>query len=495
MNFIAIPSKDEVFKKLIDGLISSGNSLSLCLGHNSYRNWAKVNHFNFLDFGAIHTEFLSIDNKSYVVRSDFPDFAMWRDNVYKMMDRQDDLSLYDRSTRETYFYYYYNYFITLLHNKRIGFIIFSETPHFPVSFILYMAAITLSVKTYFFKPNAFLPFVTLHKDLYSDPVSFNGINNHFMSSENAYSHLKSNFINVDSQPLYMNNQKKGLLLKEIRTLIKSFFYDMFGRWRSSYSIKSRYFYLSNHSFLYYTRVYFSSRIKFFLNKSFYKKISKKAPTDIDYVYIPLHYEPERTSTPEGCDYSNAYDFIIKVREKTPSHIHVYIKEHPSMFSNKLYGYRSRNPMFYKFLSSLSNVTLIDMGVNSKELIKNSKCVFTQTGTAALEALFFGKPAFLGGRAWFDSLPGIFHINDYDYISIDSYTYNEGDVYICFKKWFYSCAIPICMNSYMKKNLSSLYSTTNTDDDYVIKKLIHFFKDDLNLKSNTENSTPRLKNPH
>ena len=76
----------------------------------------------------------------------------------------------------------------------------------------------------------------------------------------------------------------------------------------------------------------------------------------------------------------------------PDHL-LYIKEHPV-------GLAKRKINFYKKINNKTKVRLIDIECSSQDLILNSECVISVTGTACLEAFFLKKPSFTIGDAFF-----------------------------------------------------------------------------------------------
>ena len=49
--------------------------------------------------------------------------------------------------------------------------------------------------------------------------------------------------------------------------------------------------------------------------------------------------------------------------------------------------------------------------SSRQLIDHAQAVVTLTGTAGLEALLRGKPAFIFGYAWYRQFPGVYSLQD------------------------------------------------------------------------------------
>jgi capsule polysaccharide export protein KpsC/LpsZ len=88
----------------------------------------------------------------------------------------------------------------------------------------------------------------------------------------------------------------------------------------------------------------------------------------------------------------------------PDDIYVYIKEHPNQ------EYACRYHGFYFDLCAKSNkIILIKNNISSRELIKNSCCVATVSGTAGWEALFSDKPVLLFGYNFYMYAPYVYSI--------------------------------------------------------------------------------------
>ena len=75
-------------------------------------------------------------------------------------------------------------------------------------------------------------------------------------------------------------------------------------------------------------------------------------------------------------------------------------------------YRHWRPIsYYKAVMDLPNVTFIHPSLSNEELIKNCSIVFTVTGTAGLEAAYYGKPSIIFGHTSYDSLPSVHKIEN------------------------------------------------------------------------------------
>lgn len=138
----------------------------------------------------------------------------------------------------------------------------------------------------------------------------------------------------------------------------------------------------------------------------------KAPNlNEKYIILFLHFQPERTSMPEGRMYSNQIHIVNTIHRALPVGWKLYVKEHPATFTNSmLYDPRYRNLSFYKYISQLPNTILVDLSVDSFNLIDNCQCLATITGTVGGEGLLRAKPVLTFGNAPYRNHKFVFDIN-------------------------------------------------------------------------------------
>ncbi|EJF08469.1 hypothetical protein, partial [Pontibacter sp. BAB1700] len=129
----------------------------------------------------------------------------------------------------------------------------------------------------------------------------------------------------------------------------------------------------------------------------------------DYIFVALHFQPERTTMPQGGIFAQQWLIIDMLSKTIPSGWKIYVKEHPSMF---MIGPEPvRRHELYKILKKYSNVKLIDLDVDSFTLIKSSKAVATVTGTIGFESLIHGVPVLAFGFPSYMGLKGVFKISN------------------------------------------------------------------------------------
>ncbi len=126
----------------------------------------------------------------------------------------------------------------------------------------------------------------------------------------------------------------------------------------------------------------------------YKSLSI-ALRDEPFIVFFMHYQPERTTLPEAFGFTQQTLAIMELRACLPDDIAIYVREHPSTFTNLCHP-KHRHPSFYDDILKIHNIRLIRIEESPFEIIDKSIAVVTISGTVGIESLVRGKPtAFLG----------------------------------------------------------------------------------------------------
>ena len=121
--------------------------------------------------------------------------------------------------------------------------------------------------------------------------------------------------------------------------------------------------------------------------------NEKLPSDVPFVFFPLHLEPEATTQLYSNYYENQLEVITALSKSLPISWKLAVKEHPNMRSG-------RSLSFLQRLSKLPNTVLISPGWPSWRLVQQCRLVATLSGTSGLEASIIGKPVLIfGDPAW------------------------------------------------------------------------------------------------
>jgi capsule polysaccharide export protein KpsC/LpsZ len=132
-----------------------------------------------------------------------------------------------------------------------------------------------------------------------------------------------------------------------------------------------------------------------------------------YIYVALHYQPEKTTSPEGDIFVEQWLMVQMLARLAPKGWIIYVKEHNSQFAERLYGEQGRTHDFYERLAGLDRVRLILNQTSSFNLIDHAKAVATVTGTVGLESAIRSVPVLSFGRAWYAPCEGVFDVKDSD----------------------------------------------------------------------------------
>lgn len=132
-----------------------------------------------------------------------------------------------------------------------------------------------------------------------------------------------------------------------------------------------------------------------------KHLVKNIQQSQKFVYYPLHIEQERSTLIATPFYTNDVEFVKNIAKSLPIEYILYVKEHPSQITRHW-----RDKKFYQELNKIPNVTVIHPHTSSLELIKNCSLVITLSGTTALEAAFYEKPAITCANFDYTTLPSI-----------------------------------------------------------------------------------------
>jgi RimJ/RimL family protein N-acetyltransferase len=139
------------------------------------------------------------------------------------------------------------------------------------------------------------------------------------------------------------------------------------------------------------------------------------PVDLSakFIYVPLHVQPERSTSPNGGIYDHTELMVEALARTIPVDWLIYIKEHPSQFAPWQVGERGRRLSDYAAMAALPNTRLVPLDSNPFDLIDNARAVATITGTSGWEAIARGIPVLCFGIAWYQGCDGVFDVRRSD----------------------------------------------------------------------------------
>lgn len=128
-----------------------------------------------------------------------------------------------------------------------------------------------------------------------------------------------------------------------------------------------------------------------------KYISESELQNSDYVFFPLHTEPEVSLLVYSKPYLNQIEVLRNIAYSLPPGMILVVKEHPAA--------RGKRPLsYYKKIEEIFNVRFADPTLDARSLIVNSRLVATVASSVGLEALLLGKPVITFGQTPYEILP-------------------------------------------------------------------------------------------
>lgn len=138
-----------------------------------------------------------------------------------------------------------------------------------------------------------------------------------------------------------------------------------------------------------------------------KYIGRKSLAEIeDFVFYPLHFEPEVSLQVLGRPYQNQIELVRNIAQNIPIGMKVIIKEHPRSLGFRAYPY-------YRKLLDIPNVFLIDPFIPAIEIVRYARLVAVVAGSIGFEAAICKKPVITFGKVTYNILPDnmVRHISD------------------------------------------------------------------------------------
>lgn len=319
-----------------------------------------------------------------------------RDHALKLMQREDSTGIFDLLESEAYFHELVFWSVDKVTNLRPDALIMAEAPHSASVYVLYAVAEAMGVPVFCFVTWPLVPGIVLRRGLSGEfvpsPDNVFKRDDYFDACINEVKKYLSSFTDEDGYsflPRYIqhqaNRERKGS-----RKKIKE------NPWIRKISLLSK--------------LLVPKRAKAALKRNRLRQEMRRVDSEQprgQYVYFPLHYEPERTTTPDGGIYHDQLRALALLRALVPSDVAIVTKEHPSTLYSFLKGHLGRHPRHYAAIRRIAGVYLLPPEASSADLLRGSIAVATVTGTVAIEGLALGKHVLAFGNAWYRGCPGIF----------------------------------------------------------------------------------------
>lgn len=133
----------------------------------------------------------------------------------------------------------------------------------------------------------------------------------------------------------------------------------------------------------------------------------------DYVFVPLHFQPELTTSPQGGEFVDQEHVVRLMASTVPAGWRVVVKEHFQTFMADYQGHIARSREFYSRLAAIANVQLVPADDESLPLIDGARALVTVSGTTGWEAVLRGVPALVFGVPWYRGCEGVSDVRTVD----------------------------------------------------------------------------------
>lgn len=144
----------------------------------------------------------------------------------------------------------------------------------------------------------------------------------------------------------------------------------------------------------------------------YARVESRAEFSVPFVYVPLSFQPERTTSPQGGIYHDQILVVETLSAALPAGWEIFVKEHPSQWwlrSKERYS-SARYEGYYERLARIPNVRVIPITTDTFQLTEHAKAVAVVTGTAGWEALLRGKSPLVFGIPWWRDCAGAYRVD-------------------------------------------------------------------------------------
>jgi len=365
--------------------------------------------------------------------------------TFKMMDRLDAGDSLDYTARTDLYHNLVRYWHGALTRLRPDALLFPTSPHVVYDYVAYALAKHLGIRTHMFERTAIRGLVLPTARFEEGPSGFEtayvrarraGGKTSMTLSKSASAHLSR--LRGDYEQAMPDHLRFKLAASEIRSqsifswrklrnvnrylnymrlfpgvvfsrakrlrLPRAWFY---GRWRG------RNLPMDGLSLISGWRYLLEVRHKRARLQRCYKALARAPDLSVPYIYLALHCQPERSTSPDGGLFVHQDIMVALLSAALPEGWKLYVKEHVSQFRPYQQAERGRTVEQYKRMSACPGVSLVPIEASSFELIDRARAVATVTGTAGWEALVRGVPALVFGYAWYAGCHGAYRIQSLD----------------------------------------------------------------------------------
>jgi hypothetical protein len=323
--------------------------------------------------------------------------------VLTMMNKKFDPLCVDE--RRHIYYAMLGYWYGVINKYKPEAIVFPDTPHTVYNYIIHDLAKLLGIKTVMFEDSWVSDRVITYLDLWKGSERLrqrlkNNSGKNFslsdLSEDIREYYLKQTNPDIDSTPEYTKfYQSESRALKRLRRRIVI----------ARQSVKDGALLPRVISFI-------ARKFKMDLKKE-YARCAVRPDFSKPYVYVPLCFQPERTSSPQAGTFVDQILMAEILSYSLPEGWLMYVKEHPTQWLLRA-GVRysgSRYAGYYRRIAGLRNAFLVPVETNSFELMGHARAVAAVSGTAGWEGILRSRPMLNFGYPWYRDCPEAFRVYD------------------------------------------------------------------------------------
>ncbi len=324
--------------------------------------------------------------------------------ILTMMNKHFDKMCVDE--RRHLYYNMLGYWHGVIKKYKPEAIIFPIVPHTVYNYIIYELAKLLDIKTVMFEDSWVSDRMLMYNDWEEGSrqlkkrMEINQGKNFSIDDLSQdlqeYYNLQMGGDSNDAKPLYLKAWEKqfigaGAVIKRLKILL--------------YSLKDGTFFKKIINYL-------SKHLRQNLKKE-YCAVQVEPDFSKKFVYMPLNFQPERTSSPQGDMFVDQILIIETLSASLSKDWVIYVKEHPTQWwlRDGLIYSSVRYRGYYERIARLKNVYIVPITVDTYTLTNKSQVVATVTGTAGWEATLRLKPVIIFGYPFYRDFPFLFRVKD------------------------------------------------------------------------------------
>tara|TARA_Y200000002_G_C22673755_1_gene661192 strand:- start:531 stop:2030 length:1500 start_codon:yes stop_codon:yes gene_type:complete len=310
------------------------------------------------------------------------------------------------------------FFKNFIEINKINEVFFINTPHYPSSISIYIVAKLLNVNTIIQQRTDIDSLFFLRKDIDNFSALYQIDNENTALKKHIDKYFKYN--NIHSIFTSLGIKKNNLTINLFNSKIFKYFIitknifiilysDLFLR---LFGIKKKDINYSSDMGNYYENNLKITLIKIkriFDSFNLYKHlctISVEPKLDENFLLFALHFQPERSTMPEGGIFNDQILALKLLSQNIPDNFIIYVKEHPRQFDifPQLSKRHYRNKEYYNEINNIPKVKILHPFQNLENLILNAKFISTITGSVGIEAIKKNKPCIIFSQTWYMKHP-------------------------------------------------------------------------------------------